>query len=153
MRALVLHEDYAREEVHNIFDPDSKFTPQAGTWGLHGIVKIPGRPGDYIFFVTFGRQQANHTFDEGITADGVLRWQSQPRQGFADADIRTLIAHDETKHSVYLFLRTAAKRVGVSTDYTYMGRLKYLVHDRDREKPVYFTWQILDWPLPIQVKE
>ena len=29
--------------------------------------------------------------------------------------------------------------------YTYFGRLKYLVHDRDREEPVYFTWQILKW--------
>jgi Domain of unknown function (DUF3883) len=32
--------------------------------------------------------------------------------------------------------------------YTYLGRLKYLTHDREREGPVYFTWQILDWNIP-----
>jgi Protein NO VEIN, C-terminal len=27
------------------------------------------------------------------------------------------------------------------------------VHDRDREKPVYFSWQILDWPVPFDVQQ
>ena len=88
MRDLVRYADYSREEVHDIFDPDSTLIPQAGTWGLHGIVKIPERPGDYVFFVTFGQKQSDHEFDEGITADGVLRWQSQPKQSLNDADIR-----------------------------------------------------------------
>ena len=38
---LVQGELYNREEIHGIFSPDTDFTPQAGTWGLHGIVKIP----------------------------------------------------------------------------------------------------------------
>ena len=99
MRALVLYEDYSRQEVQQIFDPDSKFVPQAGTWGLHGIIKIPRRRGDYVFFVTFGRQQADHQFDEGITSDGVLRWQSQPKQALTDPDIETLIGHNEDKQA------------------------------------------------------
>ena len=32
--------------------------------------------------------------------------------------------------------------------YTYLGRLAYIEHDGQREKPVYFTWQILEWELP-----
>jgi hypothetical protein len=140
MRALVLHEDYSREEVQQIFDPDSKFTPQAGTWGLQGIVQIPKRPGDYVFFVTFGRQQSDHHFDESISSDGVWRWQSQPKQSLADADIKKLIRHDEDKHSIYLFLRTIAKRVGAASPYTFLGRLKYLTHDKQRERPVHFGW-------------
>lgn len=32
-----------------------------------------------------------------------------------------------------------------------MGRLKYLSHDRQRERPVYFQWQILDWDPPQEV--
>jgi hypothetical protein len=143
MRELILYEEYFREEVHDIFDSDSKFTPQAGTWGLQGIIQIPERARDYVFFVTFGQKQATHEFDEGITADGILRWQSQPKQRLADATIRNLISHDEDRHAIYLFLRTAGRQ-----PYTYLGRLKYLTHDRDRERPVYFTWQILDWQLP-----
>jgi len=142
-RDLVPYADYSREEVHNIFDPDSTFTPQAGTWGLQGIIQIPDRPHDYVFFVTFGQKQAEHQFDEGISPDGVLRWQSQPKQNLGDTTIRNLISHDEDRNSIYLFLRTADRR-----PYTYLGRLKYLTHDRDRERPVYFMWQILEWQLP-----
>jgi hypothetical protein len=147
MRELILYEDYSRKEVHDVFDPDSKFTPQAGTWGLQGIIEIPERAGDYVFFVTYGQRQATHEFDEGITAEGVLRWQSQPKQRLSDPTIRKLIAHDEEQHSIYLFLRTAARQ-----PYTYLGCLKYLTHDHDRERPVYFAWQILDWLLPEQVR-
>lgn len=138
---LVLHADYSRQLVHTIFSPDTVFVPQAGTWGLHGIVDVPHRPGDYVFFVTFGQTQGSHQFEEFITQDGVLSWQSQPRQGFNDLRIKNLIKHHEEVNSIYLFLRTDKRR-----DYTYLGRLKYLDHDPTKERPVYFQWQILDWP-------
>ncbi len=31
------------------------------------------------------------------------------------------------------------------SDYTYLGLLSYVSHDNQREKPVYFKWQIIDW--------
>ena len=52
--------DYSRESIHNLFSPDTEFRPQRGTWGIHGIVKIPRRPGDFVFFVTFGQSQSGH---------------------------------------------------------------------------------------------
>src|SRR5215472_3108956 len=119
-------------------------SPPRGTWGLQGIIQIPERAQDYVFFVTFGQKQAEHEFDEGITADGVLRWQSQPKQRLNDSSIRNLVRHDEDQNSIYLFLRTSDWRKGSVVPYTYLGRLKYLVHDHDREQPVYFTWQILE---------
>jgi hypothetical protein len=140
---LKLYEDYSREEVHDIFAPDVRFTPQAGTWGLQGIVAIPDRPGDYVFFVTLGQRQGEHVFDEGITEDGVLSWQSQPQQDLHDRRIREFIEHDELKNSIYLFFRTKSRAA-----YTYLGRLKYLSHDTERQNPVYFQWQLLDWPIP-----
>ena len=54
--------------------------------------------------------------------------------------IRQFIKHDEHINSIYLFLRTSGNR-----DYTYLGRLAYLNHDIQRERPVWFRWQILDW--------
>lgn len=78
IKPLHLWHDYTREEVHGIFSPNTKFTPQAGTWGLQGIVRVSARPGDWVFFVTFGKEQGEHVFDESITTDGVLSWQSQP---------------------------------------------------------------------------
>jgi hypothetical protein len=151
MRDLILYDDYSREEVHNIFDPDSPFTPQAGTWGLQGIVRLPERPGDFVFFVTFGQRQAEHEFDEGITPEGVLRWQSQPKQALSDRDIQRLIAHDETRNSIYLFLRTASTRARETVPYTYLGRLKYVDHDHERERPVHFIWQIQEWNISSNV--
>jgi hypothetical protein len=141
--ALILYEDYSREDVHDIFAPGTPFTPQAGTWGMHGIVPIPNRPGDYVFLVTLGQQTGKHIFDEGITEDGVLTWQSQPKQSLNDVQIRNFIGHDELKNSIYFFLRTKG-----GIPYTYLGRLKYLAHDVEREKPVYFKWQILERDIP-----
>jgi uncharacterized protein DUF3883/uncharacterized protein DUF3427 len=140
---LIPYTDYSRSEVHGIFAPDTDFTPQAGTWGLQGIVQIPGRDGDLVFFVTFGQRQANHIFDEGVTTEGVLTWQSQPKQRLSDRQIQQFINHNEDVNSIYLFLRTSAQR-----KYTYLGKLKYLAHDKEREQPVYFQWQILDWNIP-----
>jgi hypothetical protein len=129
--------------VHDIFAPDVPFTPQAGTWGLQGIVAIPDRPGDYVFFVTLGQRQGEHVFDEGITEDGVLSWQSQPQQDLHNRRIREFINHDELKNSIYLFFRTNSR-----ARYTYLGRVKYLSHDTERQNPVYFQWQLLGWPIP-----
>jgi hypothetical protein len=138
---LELHADYSRQLVHAIFSPDTVFVPGAGTWGLHGIVDVPHRPGDYVFFVTFGQSQGAHQFDEFVNEHGILSWQSQPQQGFNNRRIKNFIQHNEEVNDIYLFLRTDEAR-----DYTYLGTLKYHDHDPTRERPVYFQWQILDWP-------
>lgn len=124
-------------------DPDSRFTPGTAQWGLQGIIRLPDRPSDFVFFVSFGRSMGQHSFDEGITPGGVLSWQSQPRQGFKARTIKELITHDELIGNIYLFLRTS-----MSGPYTYLGKLRYLGHDATREQPVYFHWQILDWNPP-----
>jgi hypothetical protein len=69
MPQLILYHDYSRQEVQDIFNPEAKFTSGAGTWGLHGIVRLPNRRHDYVFFVTFGQRQADHEFDEGIASE------------------------------------------------------------------------------------
>jgi hypothetical protein len=122
---LIPYQHYSRQDVHDIFSPDSTFTPQAGTWGLQGIVQIPGRDSDFVFFVTFGQKQADHVFDEGITPDGVLTWQSQPKRALSDRQIQQFIKHNEDVNSIYLFLRTSQGKGSV-----------------------YFQWQILDWNIP-----
>jgi len=143
MAMLSLWSDYTREDVHCIFSPLTTFTPQAGTWGLQGIVRIPEREGDWVFFVTFGQHQGDHAFDESITTEGVLSWQSQPSQRLDNKVIKTLIAHDERVNTIHLFLRSNTR-----AKYTYLGKLGYLTHDQNREAPVYFQWQLLDWPAP-----
>ena len=65
---------------------------------------------------------------------------SQPSQTLKDSRIIDFINHDYLKNNIYLFLRTSDKE-----DYSYMGLLAYVDHDNQREKPVYFKWQILDW--------
>lgn len=140
MKNLQLNNLYSRKNIHSIFSPQTKFTPQAGTWGLHGIIRIPSRERDFVFIVTYGQSQGEHNFDEGITADGVLSWQSQPRQDLSNKIIIQLINHDDIADNIYLFLREDKK-----SDYKYLGKLAYLDHDTQREMPVYFQWQLLDW--------
>src|SRR5215469_5579790 len=145
--ALVLYNEYTRREIHDAFDPERPFTPQRGTWEILGLIALPDRPGDFVFLVTYGQSQGDHIFDEGISPEGLLRWQSQPRQTLSDNIIQQLIHHDEDRHSIYLFLRTTERQHGAPRPYTYLGRLKYIEHYQ-RERPVYFLWQLLDWPIP-----
>lgn len=141
-RVLTLYDTYSRQDVHDIFSPDTRFAPSAGTWGLWGIVPISSKPGDVVLFVTFGQQQAGHVFDEWISEDGIINWQSQPRQSLSDRQIQQFIHHDPTRNNVYLFLRTRK-----STPYTYFGKLAYYSHDPQHERPVWIQWQILDWKI------
>jgi hypothetical protein len=84
--SLELYADYDRRGIYDIFDPDSRFFPQRGIWGLQGIIPLPNRANDYALLVTYGQQQGDHRFDEGISTQGILRWQSRParcREGAA----------------------------------------------------------------------
>lgn len=140
MVELKKYNKYSRKEIHDIFSPETKFIQGAGYWGISGIIKIPGTLNDFIFLVTYGQKQAEHAFEEGIDENGILTWQSQPSQGLRTPQIIELIKHDYTKQNIYLFLREDKK-----SDYTYLGLLAYVDHDNERERPVYFKWQILDW--------
>lgn len=148
LMSLVKYSEYNRKEVHDLFVPGKEYKPWAGAWGSSGLVRLPTSKSDFVFFVTFGTEISGHRFDEGITRDGVLSWQSQPAQSLSTPRIQQLIRHDEDKNDIFLLLRTEKVR-----DYTYLGRLKYLLHDSAREKPVYFQWQILEWDLPDAVRE
>ncbi len=140
---LTKYKTYTRQQVHDELSPDTRFVAQTGTWGLHGVVRIANKPGDWVFFVTYGKRQAHHAFRESITSDGVLSWQSQPRQTLGDAAIREWIDHDEQTHNIHLFLRTRP-----SHPYFYLGLLAYEDHDPERDQPVFFRWRILDWNPP-----
>lgn len=117
MKKLLRLEKYTREEIHDIFSPDTKFTSQAGTWGFHGIVKVPNTKEDYVFFVTYGKSQDKHYFDESIDNNGILTWESQPSQNLKDKRIIEFINHNEITDNIYLFLRTDKE----IKEYTYMG--------------------------------
>lgn len=147
VKPLRQFEKYDRKDVHDIFDPYSNFVPGTGTWGMQGIVKVPNREKDYVFFVTFGQKQADHSFDEEITADGILTWQSQPKQTLMHKQILDFINHNHLMDNIYLFLRT--NRLDTMTKkaqpFTYLGQLAYVTHDIERQQPVHFKWQILDW--------
>jgi hypothetical protein len=138
MIQLVLYQKYSRKEVHTIFAPMMPFSATRGAWGVHPIVSLHDRPGDHLFFSTQGGHPGSS--DEGITQEGVYTWRSMARQMLKDPLIQRFIRHDELKNSIYFFYRQ--KQQG---RYTYLGRLKYLRHDKTREKPVYIQWQIIDW--------
>jgi hypothetical protein len=140
MKQLNRYETYSREDIQKIFEPEATFTRGAGKWGILGAIPVPNNPGGYIFIVSFGQSQSGHDFDEGITPSGVLTWQSQPSQDLNDKRVKSWIVHDELVNNIHLFLRPDKRG-----EYAYLGRLKYLTHDKTREKPVYFQWQILDW--------
>jgi hypothetical protein len=50
MTQLELWQTYDRRAVHDIFEPQTTFTPQTGTWGLQGIVRLQESPDDFVLF-------------------------------------------------------------------------------------------------------
>lgn len=145
-----LYKKYNREEIHNIFSPETIFTPSAGTWGLQGLIRI-NKSNNFVFLVTEGTVVGEHEFDEGFTEGGLFRWQSQPKNTLSSSVIIDLINHNETTNSIHLFYRNDK-----TSDYSYLGKLKYVNHDNEsgkEMKPVNFNWQLLDWPIPGKVLE
>jgi hypothetical protein len=130
---------YDRQAVAAVLEPDYQFQSQRGSWGISGIVRFGGGP-NYVFFVSFGKSQEDHEFDEAVYDNGMVRWQSQPAQKLTDPVIQNLIAHDHLVNDTLLFLRTST-----TGPYAFLGFLKYVNHDAERERPVNFHWQILDF--------
>ncbi|WCH25931.1 DUF3427 domain-containing protein [Aeromonas salmonicida] len=137
---------YSREEVAAILSPGSSFTPGAGSWGLSGIISKAPSERDFVFFVTLGMHESND-YDDALTEDGLLIWKSQNQQTPDSPQIQRLVEHDENLHNVRLFLRTSKKE-----DYTYMGPLAFNDWDPLSKNPVHFTWRLLTWPLPSDVR-
>jgi hypothetical protein len=146
--ALEKFKEYSRKDVHNIFDPASRFSPQGGTWGFRGIIEHPVQSGNFILFVTLNRPDLGMTIVEGITESGILIWQSEPQQKLTSKTIQKFLIHDHKKNTIHLFLRSNRNR-----DYCYFGHLKYLSHKPKKEEPVQITWQILDWDFSQQQAE
>tara|TARA_B100001250_G_scaffold277281_1_gene239741 strand:+ start:201 stop:1187 length:987 start_codon:yes stop_codon:yes gene_type:complete len=141
MNTLITKNKYSREDVYNIFNPAKPFDQIWKQWGIINLVKyVEELKNDYIFFLTLGTEGEGHSFDEGITKNGVLSWQSQEQNNFNSPNIKQFIKHDELLNNIYFFYRE-----NEDDKYMYMGKLKYISHDKNRERPVYFQWQIIDW--------
>lgn len=124
-RELIKFEEYTKEEIAGIFTVESLNK-------TFNILKVNNRQFDYIILAKI----------EDVTIDGtgVLLWKSEESQMLTDRVIVNFINHDHTTDNIYLFLSEKG-----NDDYKYLGLLAYIEHDNQRENPVYFKWQILDW--------
>tara|TARA_Y100000741_G_C18237529_1_gene552344 strand:+ start:707 stop:1705 length:999 start_codon:yes stop_codon:yes gene_type:complete len=143
MNKLIKNNKYSREEIYNIFKPPSLINANWKQWGIINLGKcIDEMKNDFIFFLTKGSKVKGHSFEEGITSDGILSWQTQKQNSFKTDNVKKFINHDEMLNNIYFFYREAKKE-----NYSFLGKLKYISHDNTRENPVYFQWQILDWDI------
>jgi hypothetical protein len=138
---LKLSSKYTRKDIHGIFAPEANYTPGSGTWGIHGFIPIPETTNDYVFISTFGQKDLGYEFKEYISDNGIMVWQSQKKQRLDDRHIQKWIYHDELVSNIHFFLRANDK----DSAWTYMGKLKYLNHDSNRQQPVHFQWQLINW--------
>ncbi len=143
--ALQRYQRYSRYDISQLFEPGCSFSPGAGRWGIPGIVETPKNSGQFVFLVTLGPPTDGNPYQDAITADGYLIWESQSRHDFASPLIQQLLQHDPTQRAIHLFLR------GNRHDqYAYMGVLAYHDHHPSKQNPVHFVWQILHWDLSPQ---
>lgn len=138
--ALIRLQAYNREEIAHVFEPEAKFTPGAGRWGMPGIVETPRDSADFVFMVTLGEPDVSNPYQDALTLDGRLIWESQTKQGFDSPTIRKLLVHDHKVNNVHLFLRAQK-----GAKYTYFGLLGYFSHDTNKQNPVHFIWTVQNW--------
>ena len=136
MDKLIQFELYNRKDVHDIFAPGTNFTQGSGTWGLQGIVRVEPNKHEYVLFVTKGREQAYHKFEDLIDNDGTFFWESQPSQTFSSPSIKEFLNNNDVK--VHLFYRTSKDL----KNYVYVGLLSYSEHDKFSQCPVKIKWKI-----------
>lgn len=140
--ALIRLQTYNREEIARVFEPEAKFTRGSGRWGISGIVETPRDSGNFVFMVTLGKPDDNNPYQDGLTLDGRLIWESQTRQDFESPTIRKLLVHDPVVNNVHLFLRARK-----DDKYTYFGLLSYFSHDLNKQNPVHFIWTVQNWDI------
>lgn len=140
--ALRRYQQYDRYAISQLFEPGCSFSRGSGRWGIPGIVETPKDSGHFVFLVTLGEPVEGNPYQDAITADGYLVWESQTRHDFESKVIQKLLVHNEQQHNVHLFLRPTS-----NSDYFYMGLLAYHSHDAHKTNPVHFVWRVLNWDL------
>ncbi len=139
MNKLQIGELYSREEIHNIFENGiTKFTPNAGTWGIQGIIKIRNRKNDYAFITTYGQDKLGQEFKEKIDENDIFVWKSQKKMDLKHPTIQNFINQNPYIDNFYLFSREHKNE-----KYKYQGKLLYLSHDIESNNPVIFKWKVI----------
>ena len=131
---------YNRFDISQIFEPGCNFTVGAGRWGLPGIVEAPPKSSNFVFLVTLGKPHEGNPYEDALTEDGYLIWESQSRHKLDSHVIQKMLSHDPEQNNIHLFLRGNA-----NSSYMYFGLLKYFSHDPNSTEPVHFIWRILNW--------
>jgi len=129
-QVLERFQTYNREEIAAIFEPGEKFVRGAGRWGIPGLVETPKDSGNFVFMVTLGKPVEGNPYQDALTIDGYLLWESQTQQNFESQAIRKLLVHYPEERTIHLFLRS---KEGIK--YTYLGLLEYFSHDPNKENP------------------
>lgn len=131
---------YKRFDISQIFEPGCNFIPGAGRWGIPGIVEVPPKSSNFVFLVTLGAPHEGNPYQDALTEDGYLIWESQSRHKLDSPVIQKMLSHDPEQNNIHLFLRGNA-----SSGYMYFGLLEYFSHDPNSTEPVHFIWRILNW--------
>lgn len=144
VQGLHRYQQYDRQQIAQCFEPNAPFTRGAGRWGIPGIIETPKQSGNFVFIVTLGKPVEGNPYQDAITEDGYLIWESQTRQNFETEAIQKMLAHDSSRKNIYLFLRGDQH-----SKYYYMGLLDYQSHDPNQTNPVHFVWKIQGWNLAV----
>ncbi|ACT13345.1 MULTISPECIES: DUF3427 domain-containing protein [Pectobacterium] len=134
--SLSVNNKYNREEICNLFEPNYKFTPQSGKWGVSGIVKIDK---DVVFIVTLEKPHEGNPYGDSLSDDGLLNWKTQTKMSINDEFVQRLIGHDHNTSNIHLFLRYNKK-----DKYSYLGLLRYEWHNGNSSNPVHFKWRLIN---------
>jgi hypothetical protein len=133
---LELGNKYSKKELAALLGEDGLLTVREGVFSCKNS-------GSYFLFVDLEKEGKEDRFHFKDYFEGdYYHWDSQTTQHINSPKIRSLVNGDL---DIYLFVRINQKVKGQTQPFVYCGRVTYLEHDPDTEKPVHIIFQNIDY--------
>ena len=133
---LELGNKYSKKELAALLGEDGLLTVREGVFSCKNS-------DSYFLFVDLEKEGKEDRFHFKDYFEGdYYHWDSQTTQHINSPKIRSLVNGDL---DIYLFVRINQKVKGQTQPFVYCGRVTYLEHDPDTEKPVHIIFQNIDY--------
>ena len=133
---LELGNKYSKKDLAALLGEDGLLTVREGVFSCKNS-------GSYFLFVDLEKEGKEDRFHFKDYFEGdYYHWDSQTTQHINSPKIRSLVNGDL---DIYLFVRINQKVKGQTQPFVYCGRVTYLEHDPDTEKPVHIIFQNIDY--------
>jgi hypothetical protein len=133
---LELGNKYGKKQLAEILGEDGLLTVREGVFSCKNT-------DSYLLFVDLEKEGKEDRFHFNDYFEGeYFHWDSQTKQHINSPNIQSVIRGELDTH---IFVRTVQKIRRKTQPFVYCGRVQYVEHDENTEKPVHILFQNIDY--------